>query len=289
MKKIVTIFLALLMLAMSSVALAATDLTGGVLQSEGTGALGQSAAMGYRAAKVDAMRNLLEEIQGVQIDAETTVEQLLTTSDIAKSRVSGVLKGARVVNKWQDMEGYHVTIEVPAFGGVGSLASAVIPEKPQVPLPEPAIFQTTTSTSVEVNVTTSTSTSVAPAMPAPPVQTPAPAPVMPISGGYTGLIVDCTGLGLSTAMAPGIYADNGKIVYGLEHFNHDQVINRGYVGYSRGMSNVSRAGSNPMIVKAVSLRDNSIRPVISNQDAVKILSENRATGFLNSGNVVFVK
>ena len=66
-------------------------------------------------------------------------------------------------------------------------------------------------------------------------------------------------------------------------------MNRGYVGYSSGMGNVARAGANPMIVKALSLRDNSIRPVISDNDAMNILSENKVTGFLTAGNVVFVK
>ena len=90
-------------------------------------------------------------------------------------------------------------------------------------------------------------------------------------------------------MAPGIYSENQSVVYGLQHVSHEQVISRGYVGYSNGMSNVSRAGSNPLIVKATGLRDHAIRPVISDADAMTVLSENKATGFLNNGNVVFMR
>jgi len=36
-----------------------------------------------RAAKLDALRNILETIKGIYIDAETTVENAITTSDFA--------------------------------------------------------------------------------------------------------------------------------------------------------------------------------------------------------------
>ena len=80
-----------------------------------------------------------------------------------------------------------------------------------------------------------------------------------------------------------------KVVYGLENFSHEQVINRGYVGYSNSASSgVQRAGSNPMIVKAQSV-EHFFNPVISKDDAAKILAENQMNGFLSTGNVVFVK
>lgn len=281
MKKLISVLTALFTFAISCVAFANTDISSGGVEAEGFAAPGQPTAMGYRAAIVDARRNLLESIKEVSIDSETTVEYGITTSDVIKSKVNGVLKGAVVTKKWKDAEGYHAIVKLDVFGGVGSLASAVIPEVQQVPLPEPAIFQSTTTTSTTTAVIPSTPSAV-PAAPVTPV-------TAPVRGNYTGLIVDCTGLGLSTAMAPGIYSANQSVVYGLEHFNHAQVINRGYVGYSNGMSNVARAGANPMIVKALSLRDNSIRPVISDNDAMNILSENKVTGFLTAGNVVFVK
>lgn len=282
MKRLIAVLTALFTLAVSCVAFASTDISSGGVEAEGFGAPGQPPAMGYRAAIVDARRNLLESIKEVSIDSETTVEYGLTTSDVIKSKVNGVLQGAVVTKKWKDAEGYHAIVKLDVFGGVGSLASAVIPEVQQVPLPEPTIFQNTTTTT---STTTAVVPSTAPAVPGVPV-TPVTAPVR---GNYTGLIVDCSGLGLSTAMAPGIYSANQSVVYGLEHLNHAQVINRGYVGYSNGMSNVGRAGANPLIVKAMSLRDNAIRPVVSDEDAMTILSENKVTGFLTAGNVVFVK
>ena len=109
------------------------------------------------------------------------------------------------------------------------------------------------------------------------------------TGQYTGLIVDCSGMGLQTAMAPAVFTEGRKVVYGLENFSHDQVINRGYVGYSKSLTaGVERAGSNPMIVKAESI-DKFCSPVVSKEDAAKILAENQMNGFLSTGNVVFVK
>ena len=277
MKKIITLLTMVFMLAMSCVAFAATDISSGSVQAEGFGAPNQPVGPGYRAAKADAMRNILEEIKEVNIDSETTVEYGLTTSDVIRTKVNGALKGAREVKRWRDAEGYHVVMELGVFGGAGSLADAVIPSVPQVDLPEPSIFQNTTTTT-----TSTTTTTNIPSSPVVPV-------TAPVRGNYTGLIVDCTGLGLSTAMAPGIYSENQSVVYGLQHVSHEQVISRGYVGYSNGMSNVSRAGSNPLIVKATGLRDHAIRPVISDADAMTVLSENKATGFLNNGNVVFMR
>lgn len=283
MKKIITLLTMVFMLAMSCVAFAATDISSGSVQAEGYGNPNQLVGPGYRAAKIDAMRNLLEAVHNVQIDSKTVVEYNITTLDVIDAKINGVLNGAREVKRWQDADGgYHMIVEMGLYGGAGSLADVIVPQVQQVPLPEPSIFQNTTTTT-----TTSTTTAINSA----PVDTYSPVvPVTaPVRGNYTGLIVDCTGLGLSTAMAPGIYSENQSVVYGLQHVSHEQVISRGYVGYSNGMSNVSRAGSNPLIVKATGLRDHAIRPVISDADAMTVLSENKATGFLNNGNVVFMR
>jgi hypothetical protein len=90
-------------------------------------------------------------------------------------------------------------------------------------------------------------------------------------------------------MAPGVFTADNQLVYGKANFSYDQVVNKGYVGYARSInSGVSRAGSNPLIVRALSVQG-FVNPVVSSTDAARILSENQITGFLGQGNVVFVK
>ena len=277
MRKLFSVMLALCVLLLSGTAMAATDITGGVIRVEGVSGVGQSFALKRIAAKVDAQRLLAEQIHGVQIDSNTTVENAIVTSDVVKASVSGVVKGAREVSCTTDEYGYvHVVMELPLYGGANSLAAAVIPNVPQQGfLPPSDIIPVDTKPAAPAVTTNPNQATVG--------------NLYGATGQYTGLIVDCSGLGLQTAMAPALYTDGKKVVYGLANFSHEQVINRGYVGYSNSASSgVQRAGSNPMIVKAQSV-EHFFNPVISKDDAAKILAENQMNGFLSTGNVVFVK
>lgn len=277
MRKLFSVLLAMCVLLLSGTAMAATDITGGVIRVEGVSGVGQSFALKRIAAKVDAQRLLAEQIHGVQIDSNTTVENAIVTSDVVKASVSGVVKGAREVSCTTDEYGYvHVVMELPLYGGANSLAAAVIPNVPQQGFLPPSDI-------IPVDIKPA-----APAVTTNPNQATV-GNLYGATGQYTGLIVDCSGLGLQTAMAPALYTDGKKVVYGLENFSHEQVINRGYVGYSNSASSgVQRAGSNPMVVKAQSI-EHFFNPVISKEDAARILAENQMNGFLSTGNVVFVK
>lgn len=337
MRKIFSVLLAMCMLAVNSLVMAATDISGGVITAEGIGAAGQATPLGYRAAQMDAYRQLLEQTNGVQITADTTVENYVTTSDVIRSRVSGLVRGAQVVNKFKDSDGFfHVVIELPVYGGGASLAAAVVPQVQQVPFKAPSdiipvnnslankpmtlpahepvaeaavnepVVQTPIIRAPEPAVQTPSVQAPAvqaPAMQqAPAVQAPAvtqPQAVTPAkaasaanyqaAGNYTGVVVDCSGMGLQSAMAPAVFTPDHKVVYGLENFSRDEVVSHGYVGYSKSLtSGLDRAGSNPLVVKAVSI-DRFCNPVVSDADAAKILAENKANGFLAKGSMVFVK
>ena len=215
----------------------------------------QAVAMAKTAAKRIAERDLLVAINGINIDSDTTVENMIATSDIIRTKVHGFLKGAVEVASRELDGGYEVTMEVPIFGGSNSLA--------QVVMPAPAVKETFPTPTVNVQV----------------------------SGGYTGVIVDCRGLGLKPVMSPVIKNDSGQPIYGYKNLDPDKVIANGMASYSNSTSSgVERAGSNPIIVRAVSLegvyRGN---PVISTADANKILSENNHSHFLEATNVVFVR
>ena len=91
----------------------------------------QAKAMATRGAVVDAQRNLLETIKGVQVTGETTVENFMTTSDKVTTKVDGVIKGAYMVgNPRTTPDGaVEVTMRVPLYAKNG-IASAVIEEVP---------------------------------------------------------------------------------------------------------------------------------------------------------------
>lgn len=53
--------------------------------------------MAIRAARVDALRDLTEQIHGVRINAETTVRDMVTRNDSMMAIVEGTLRGARTL------------------------------------------------------------------------------------------------------------------------------------------------------------------------------------------------
>ena len=265
----------------------------------------QGRMMARRAAVVDGYRQIAEIVKGVNVDSETTVENMMVTNDITKTKVSALVQGARVVSEEVTPDGgYIVNMEVSMFGVSDSLASAVL-EKPaqQESFPEPvANVAPSAPTTVDVHVSVggtgstlpSVTTPTTPSTPSLPSTTKpsgssaAAAPAGKAIGGYTGLIVDCRGLGLKPAMSPVIKNANGQAIYGYKNLDYDKVVSGGMAGYASDMGRASRAGSNPLVVKAVSL-DNGANPVLSVADANRVLIENGASGFLDATNVVFVR
>lgn len=70
---------------------------------------GQARLMAERAAILDAHRQILEQLKGVAIDSTTTVEDFMTQSDRIRSRVEGIVRGARITDKRYNSDG---TVEV---------------------------------------------------------------------------------------------------------------------------------------------------------------------------------
>ncbi len=241
----------------------------------------QGQMLARRAAIADAYRMIAELVKGVNVDSETTVEMMMTTSDVIRTRVQATIKGAVIVSEQaiNGGQGYQVTMRVPLFGVSGSLASAVI-EPPKVveplPAPVPDVIPSVPAESLSGGTTVRVTINVKDKKKA--------------IGGYTGVIVDCRGLGLKPVMSPVIKNENGTPVYGHKNLNHDMVIANGMADYARDMTGASRAGSNPLIVKAIRVSGACQGdPVISTADANRILIENGSSNFLNETKVVFLR
>ena len=257
----------------------------GVVRATGTGIstkgnVGQARALARRAAIVDAQRNLAEQVAGVQVTAETSMRDLEIEYDIVKTRVAAIIKGMQMVGepKWYEDGTCEVTLEMPLFGSVNSVADAAFlpfKDEPKEPFPQP-------STTVTTTVTTTTTTDV-----------PAEADGTVVAGAvapqYTGLIVNCSGLGLSPVMSPVIRNDKGQPIYGYKNLDYDKVIAYGMADYTRDINNHSRAGSNPLVVMAVSVENHNAYPVVTISDADSILIANQGAHFLDNTAVVFVR
>lgn len=289
MKRTILGLLTACLLLMCSVAMAAgADFEMNRVEADGFGlppayavSEAQARLMARRAAIADAQRNLAEQIAGVQVDSETTVQNLQVASDVVKTRVSALIKGAKIISESAEDGAYHVVMALPLYGVNNSLASAVLPQisrresfpaaiapEPDEPLYTPTQPETTTVTTTTTRTTTITNRQ---------------------SGTYTGVIIDCTGLGLRSAMSPVIKTTAGEPIYGYKNLDSKKVIKNGMAGYSNGFGgNVSRAGSNPLVVKAVGV-DHYFNPVVNVADAKIILEENGYTHFLDNCAVVFIK
>ena len=69
-----------------------------------------------RAAQADAMRNLVQQIEGAQIDSKTTVKDFVAESDQVNVQVNSFLRGARIIDKREMSDGaveVEMEVEVP--------------------------------------------------------------------------------------------------------------------------------------------------------------------------------
>ena len=366
--------LAVLMLALAVCTTGTSEAAqwdGGKIRVEGLGiapadARGtQAEALARRAALSDAYRQLAEQINGVNVDATTTVESMMLMNTTVRTHVTALIKGAQIIDESARRDGsYVVTMEIPVYGS-GSLASSVFtrietraawaaPESvyaPYTPVPydttgygtyertqsqtpsspilqaamgaapsatvttpaaqtapattttptrpthPAAVVTTPTAPTTSPAVVTPTPpaavavTPAAPLTPAAPTATTPPAKIVPTGsavGGYTGVIIDCTGLGLRPAMSPVIKAENGQPIYGYKNLDVDKVVASGMASYAHSDAEATRAGANPLRLRAVSV-DHNANPVLSASDANRLLLENSASGFLDATNVVFLR
>lgn len=58
----------------------------------------QQRLMAIRASKLDAYRSLTEQVYGQQLDSSATVADMVLTSDTFRTRVEGVIYGAKLVS-----------------------------------------------------------------------------------------------------------------------------------------------------------------------------------------------
>lgn len=74
---------------------------------------GQQRLMAMRAAKLDAFRNLAEQVYGFQISGSTTVNAFAAQNDTVRAYVEAFMRGAKVVDMTAGQDGlYEATVEL---------------------------------------------------------------------------------------------------------------------------------------------------------------------------------
>lgn len=239
-----------------------------------------------RAAQQDAIRNLLETIKGIYLTSETTVRNAMVENDVIRTTVEGHVKNYKQVEgpRYMSDGSVEVVVEMPITGGIldallpgtnqfggGQLMMAgqmVCPTCGQPwpqgrPVPPGVTLQ-------QIGGSMPTTT----------------------AGVYTGLIVDCKGLGVRPAMAPKITDEQGNEIYGSKFVSREWAVEIGMVGYDKDLNRArqnDRVTNNPLVVKALQASGpNKTDIVISAADAAMIHQATANQNFLDKCKVMFI-
>jgi hypothetical protein len=99
-------------------------------------------------------------------------------------------------------------------------------------------------------------------------------PTQTTDQGFTGLVVDCPGVGARPALVPKIFDEDGQLVYGPPYISREYAVKRGIAGYFRDVQAAQRderVGPKPLTVKGIKTAATGPSDlIISNSDAARI-------------------
>ena len=229
----------------------------------------QARTSAIRAAKIDAMRNLAEMVNEVRINSETTVSMGVIESDVIKSGVNVILRGASQVGEVRNLD--ESSVEVTMGISMSGILSLVLGSPNQSTILEKSQnlnFRKFRELPEEQTLVVKGNEKV------------------------TGLIIDGRGMNVKPSMTPKILIENGDVLYGRENYHADFAITQGVVGYHRdpkGAIKDLRVAGNPMLITAIGVAGKlSTDMIISNRDAALIISANKIHDFLGSCRVMFI-
>ncbi len=193
----------------------------------------QAKEMTRSAAWSVALANLLEVINGIRVDAHTTVQNHMTTNSEVQTRVEGLVRGATVVEERELPSGGGIEITVQS-NLAGTIPEAINKNRPRKPNPPPS---------------------------------PPPSPSI-----YTGLVIDARNTRATPALQPQIMTSDNIEIYGPATVNHEFLSGPSltepgriawYVNNESEMRSHYKAGTNPIVIKALrATGDNNVNLVI---------------------------
>ena len=222
---------------------------------------GQARRMALRIAKQDAMRQLIEIVNGVTLTSETTMSGAMV-DDVINTKVQGFIRGARPVGQPKYLSDTSVEMEYTVPMSV--ISDIVLP-----PVTVPATTQAPNNNQPAAAANNTTQ-----------------------AGGVTGIIIDARGLKARPAMAPRILDQNGNAIYGPGKYSRQYAVKNGVAGYSKTLESAQqdqRVVGNPMVVKGVGTSGTNRTDItISNADVSKIDMANRNYKVLNDCRVLIL-
>jgi len=211
--------------------------------------------MATRAAKVDALRNLLETLEGVRVQSQTLVKDMAVESDLIRTTMKGTVRNASQVGQPRYMNDGSVEV-VMAINYRKSVAKTVFDSfGKKAPIAELATGKAPNTQSTNAIV--------------------------------TGLIIDAVGMGLKTALAPRILDEDGNVIYSGVMVTEDKQNN--IVAYDTSAvdaAQLARLGKNPITFKGLMVQDKT-DIIISNKDAAMIGKAAGMQGVLRQARVAF--
>ena len=203
---------------------------------------GQARRMALRIAKQDALRQLIEIVNGVTLTSETTMSGAMV-DDVINTKVRGFIRGARQVGQPKYLSDTSVEVEftVPMTG----ISDIILP-------PITVAAAPVNNTGLGGTAAASTAT----------------------TGGVSGLIIDARGLKARPAMAPRILDQNGNAIYGPGKYDRKYAVSNGVAGYSKTLEAAQkdpRVSGNPLVIKGVAISGtNRTDIIVSNSDVSRI-------------------
>jgi len=219
-------------------------------------------AMAKRAGRIVAYRNLLEIVEGIHVDSHTLVINFMLEDDTIKTKVQGIIRGARVIEEKALPDGaYEVTVEMNL---AGHFQNTILP--PPEREPNPLTF---VQSSPAQNISNSPNALI-----------------------YTGLVVDAQGLAVKQTMSPRLLMEDGRVVYGREWVDPEVIQQQTIVGYIKGIPNAKthkRVIAVPFVVKALRVDANNPSDlIISDADAQTLHLTPEHVAFLRKAKVLVV-
>ena len=250
------------------------DWNAGIAIALGTGApaswaknAAQKNISASRAARLDAARNLLELIKGINISSDTTMQQAMVANDTVQSQIAGKLHSIRMVGQ-------------PKYFSDGSI---------QVKL-ETALREIIPQELVLGNSTGPPRLLEAPS--SPPLRGGGPGGGLNPQQAYTGLVIDARGTGVLPALSPKVFDPQGREVYGSAFVSREFAISQGMMGYVKTVEaavKTDRVAGNPAVIKAVEAKGaNKADLVISQIDADSLRAIAQTQKFLQESRVMVV-
>lgn len=216
----------------------------------------QGRAVAEREAIKMARKNLLKIAEGIQINSKVMIKDLLSENQEIREEFLGLMKNAPLIDVTYEKNGAvmaSVTFEIR-----GPFSGLVLPGSIRK---IESLLQPKTTDREEVP-------------------------------SFSGLIIDCRGFQVKSAMAPLVTDEDGQVIYGPAYISREHAIASCVAGYARDLQAAKadpRVSKNPFIIKGIRTAETGVSDVvISNADAAKIRGTASHLSLLQKCKVVIV-